>query len=181
MQKAVAIFWLLNVWCGIPLWCASFSLAYFSLLGGSLWLGKDTAQREVRGSHAVQGTSQEGNSLEQESSWRGQAGYSRERKDPKGIGVRTARAVPLQFRSLECCSLPPYPLPQLLPGFRARLEPSINQSQQQRETRQRTPRTLEKKGLSQSVHTHALAGLLTSSGTKRHRAMGFAFTDSAAE
>lgn len=93
------------------LWCASFSLAYFSLLGGSLWLGKDTAQREVRGSHAVQGTRQEGNSLEQESSWRGQAGYSRERKDPKGIGVRTARAVPLQYGSLECCSLPPTPCP----------------------------------------------------------------------
>lgn len=83
---------------------ASFSLAYFSLLGGSFWFVKDTAQREIRGSPALQGTRQEGSSLEQESSWRGRAGCSGGWGGiPKVLGSKqSAETASLQHRSLEC-------------------------------------------------------------------------------
>lgn len=88
-----------------------------SMVPASLWLilaclvaasgleRKDTAQREIRGGHVVQGTRREGSSLEQESSWLARARQATVGKEriPKVLGSeQSARAVPLQYKSLEC-------------------------------------------------------------------------------
>lgn len=140
---------------------------------------RDTAGREIRGSHAVQGARQEGSSLVEQKAAGGGGGQAAIRKEriPKVLGSeQPAWAAPLQCRNLTCW------LPQLLLGSCANVSTIYKPgpTAAKASARELSGHQKRKGAHNPGTPMQPTAGLLTSSGTKP-RAKGFAFTDSAAE